>query len=168
MNLRVTTIGLAVVGAVIAIAVVAFFARQTPEPAAITGADRADQAREFIAEAREDADPKSYAEAYERAREFQRSGRLADAQLLYFYAARGGHAGAEFELAAMNDPNHHTRKTSLLAEPDAFQAYKWYSAAREHGSQQAQARLDALHEWAAQAAATGDSEAERVLLQWPQ
>ena len=74
----------------------------------------------------------------------------------------------EFELAAMNDPNHHARETSLLAEPDAFQAYKWYSAALEHGSQQAQARLDGLHEWANKAAEEGNSEAERLLLQWTQ
>jgi TPR repeat protein len=165
---RATSIGLAIAGAIIAVAVVAFFLRPSPEPGAITGADRAEEAREFIAEARDDTGPESYAEAYERAREFQQSGQLADAQVLYFYAARGGHAGAEFELATMNDPNHHASETSLLAKPDAFQAYKWYSAARDHGSNQAQARLDALHDWALQAASAGDSEAERLLLQWAQ
>jgi TPR repeat protein len=126
----------------------------------VTGADRAEDAREFIAEAGEPG-PKSYADAYERAREFQKEGRPADAQLLYFYAARGGNAAAEFELAAMNDPNHHASATN------PFQAYKWYSAALEHGSREAQSRLDALHDWTEKAAAEGNSEAERLLLQWP-
>jgi TPR repeat protein len=158
-----------IAGAAIAVAAVAaliFLTRPSPEPdGAITGEDRAEEAREFIADVRKPG-PQSYAEAYEQAREYQKDGRLADAQLLYFYAARGGHAGAEFELAAMNDPNHHTGATSLLEKPDAFQAYKWYSAALEHGSREAQARLDALRDWATEAAAQGNSEAERLLLQW--
>jgi TPR repeat protein len=56
----------------------------------------------------------------------------------------------------------------LLAEPDAYQAYKWYSAALEHGSPEAQQRLEALRDWATQAAAQGNPEAERLLLQWAQ
>jgi TPR repeat protein len=155
-------------GAAIAVAVVAaliFLTRPPSESGAVSGADRAEDAREFIADVRKPG-PESYADAYDRAREYQKDGRLADAQLLYFYAARGGHAGAEFELAAMNDPNHHDGATSLLAEPDAFQAYKWYSAALEHGTREAQSRLDALHAWATKEAAQGNSEAERLLLQW--
>jgi TPR repeat protein len=160
------------IGTGVAVAVVAALLwstvfRHSREPGAITGADRAEEAREFIAEVKK-PDSESYADAYQRARDFQKEGRLADAQLLYFYAARGGHAGAEFELAAMNDPNHHASEKSLLPDPDAFQAYKWYSAALEHGSPDAQARLDALHDWASKAAADGNSEAERLLLQWRQ
>ena len=151
--------------AVAALAALILLMRPAPEPGAVTGADRAEDAREFIAEVRKPG-PESYGEAYDRAREYQKDGRLADAQLLYFYAARGGHAGAEFELATMNDPNHHATETSLLAKPDAFQAYKWYSAALEHGSREARGRLDALRDWATQAAAQGNSEAERLLLQW--
>lgn len=106
--------------------------------------------------------------AFERAEAFRESGQLADAQLLYFYAARDGHPRAAFEYAAMNDPNHHSPETSLLPEPDAFQAYRWYTAALEGGVGEAQSRLDALREWAVTAAADGDEEADRLLLQWEQ
>jgi TPR repeat protein len=141
--------------------------RPAPEPGAVTGADRAEDAREYLADVRQEG-PESYGDAYRQAAEYRENGQLADAQLLYFYAARGGHAGAEFALAEMNDPNHHERATSLLAEPDAYQAYKWYSAALEHGSPEAQQRLEALRDWATQAAAQGNPEAERLLLQWAQ
>ena len=106
--------------------------------------------------------------AFARAEAFRQSGQLADAQLLYFYAARDGHPGAAFEYAAMNDPNHHSPETSLLPKPDAFQAFRWYTAALDRGKTEAQERLDALHAWAVAAAAEGDSEADRLLLQWEQ
>ena len=104
--------------------------------------------------------------AFERAQGFQEAGQLADAQLLFFYAARAGHAGAAFELGTLNDPNYHSPETSLLPEPDAFQAYRWYSAAQDQGVTAAGERLAALREWAEAASATGDFEAERLLLQW--
>ena len=104
--------------------------------------------------------------AFERAQGFQEAGQLADAQLLFFYAARAGHAGAAFELGTLNDPNYHSPETSLLPEPDAFQAFRWYSAAQDQGVTAAGERLAALREWAEAASATGDFEAERLLLQW--
>jgi hypothetical protein len=104
--------------------------------------------------------------AYERALELQAAGRLDDAQVLLFFGARQGHARSAFAYAEMNDPNHHSAEKSLLPEPDAFQAFRWYSAARDGGIESAAARLDALHEWAQQAAAAGDAEAEQLLLQW--
>lgn len=134
-------------------------------PPGVTDADRAEDARGVIADL-EQADDVDYASAFERAQEFRSDGRLADAQLLYFFGARGGHAPSAFELAAMNDPNHHTPETSLLPEPDPFQAYRWYSAARDQGMAQAQTRLEALREWAEKASSNGDAEAERLLLQW--
>jgi TPR repeat protein len=164
---RTTMIATALLVAVAVVAAFWYLSGPRDDPGAITGAERAEDAREFIADVREST-PESYGDAYERARRHQEEGQLADAQLLYFYAARGGHAGAEFALAEMNDPNHHEAATSLLAEPDAYQAYKWYSAALEHGSVEAQARLDALREWAIAAAEQGNSEAERLLLQWSQ
>ncbi len=106
--------------------------------------------------------------AFSRAEAFRKAGQLADAQLLYFYAARDGHPRAAFEYASMNDPNHHSPETSLLAKPDAFQAYRWYTAAIEGGVAAAQERLEALREWAVAAAADGDHEADRLLLQWEQ
>jgi len=104
--------------------------------------------------------------AYEQARAFQRDGQLADAQLLFFFGARSGHGPSAFELAAMNDPNHHSAATSLLAEPDAFQAYRWYIAARDQGVAGATERLDALRAWAMAASDAGDIDAEQLLLQW--
>ncbi len=132
---------------------------------AITGDARAEQARALLGNLEKDG-AAGYEEAYKRAQAFQESGHLADAQLLYFYAARGGHAPSAFALATMNDPNHHSSESSLLPEPDPFQAYKWYSAALAHGSKPAAARLEELHAWAKEAAANGNSEAERLLLQW--
>lgn len=104
--------------------------------------------------------------AFERARDFQRNGQLADAQLLYFYGARAGHGPSAFELAAMNDPNYHSPETSLLAEPDAFQAFRWYTVADEQAVSGAAERLDALRAWAVTASEAGDIEAEQLLLQW--
>jgi hypothetical protein len=104
--------------------------------------------------------------AFERARALQAAGQLDDAQVLYFFGARQGHAPSAFAYAEMNDPNHHSPETSLLAEPDAFQAFRWYSVALDGGMDAAAARLDALHEWARKAAEAGDADAERLLLQW--
>lgn len=106
--------------------------------------------------------------SFERARELQAAGQLDDAQVLFFFGARQGHAGSAYAYAEMNDPNHHSPETSLLAEPDAFQAFRWYSAALDGGMDAAADRLDALREWAETAAAAGDPEADRLLLQWEQ
>jgi hypothetical protein len=124
----------------------------TPEPAAAASAG---------ADAELDA-------AFERARELQSAGQLDDAQVLFFFGARQGHARSAYAYAEMNDPNYHSPETSLLAEPDAFQAFRWYSVARDGGIDTAAVRLDALREWAETAAAAGDSEADRLLLQWEQ
>jgi hypothetical protein len=104
--------------------------------------------------------------AYERALELQAAGQLDNAQVLLFFGARQGHARSAFAYAELNDPNHHSAETSLLPEPDAFQAFRWYAAARDGGVEAAAARLDELHAWAETAAAAGDADAERLLLQW--
>ena len=134
---------------------------RTEEPAAGAGAQvpAAEPAAPTGAGAELDA-------AYDRALELQAAGQLDDAQVLLFFGARRGHAPSAYSYAELNDPNHHSQQTSLLAEPDAFQAFRWYSAARDGGVDAASARLEALHEWAEAAAAAGDAEAERLLLQW--
>jgi TPR repeat protein len=161
---RIVGVILAVTIAVAAIAGVMYLVVD-PSTDGVVDAESGDEARRVVADL-EEGSSADYQQAYERAQAFQREGRLADAQLLYFYAARGGHAQSELALATMNDPNHHSEETSLLSEPDPFQAYKWYSAAVEHGAASASTRLEALHEWAEEAAADGDLEAERLLLQW--
>jgi len=138
---------------------------ETVEPAE-SPAERGDSARDIIGVLEADVDGVDYAEAYRRAEEFRSNDRMADAQLLYFYAARGGHAPAAFALATFYDPNHHSPDSSFMDEPDPFQAYKWYSEAQEAGNENAAARLDELRAWAEQAAAAGSADAERLLLQW--
>jgi len=141
----------------------------------ITGPERAEEARGIVSEIEKSApsgadgritERSELDDAFERAQEFQRKGQLADAQLLYFFGARNDHGPSAFALATMNDPNHHSPQTSLLPEPDGFQAYRWYTVARDQGVAEAPSRLDALHVWAMKAAAEGDQEAERLLLQW--
>lgn len=138
---------------------------ETIEPAE-SPEERGDSARAYIAELTSGDDEVDYAEAYERAGEFQAEGQLADAQLLYFFAARGGHGAAAFDLATSYDPNHHSQDASLMNEPDPFQAYRWYRQADEAGHEGANERLEELRAWAERAAGTGDAEAERLLLQW--
>lgn len=128
--------------------------------------ERGDSGRDVIAELRQNPDGVDYAQALARAQEFHNSGKFADAQLLYFFAARGGNRQAAFELATMYDPNHYTKETSLMDKPDPFQAYKWYRDAREAGDETASMRLAELRSWAEKAAAANDTEAERLLLQW--
>ncbi len=138
---------------------------ETVEPAE-SPAERGDSARDIIGELEAAGDSVDYGEAYRRAEEFLSEDRMADAQLLYFYAARGGHAPAAFSLATFYDPNHHSPDSSFMDEPDPFQAYKWYSEAEEAGHENAAMRLDELRAWAEQAAAAGSADAERLLLQW--
>jgi TPR repeat protein len=122
-------------------------------------------AREVITEQQEEAAP-DYVGALDQARALKAEGKLADAQLLYFFSARGGYAPAAFELAGMYDPTRFDPAASLMDEPDAFQAYKWYLAAQQGGIEEAAERLAALRTWAEAAAEEGDFEAEQLLLQW--
>lgn len=138
---------------------------ETVEPAE-TEAERGDTAREIIETLSAGDGEVDYDEALSRARDFQADGRLADAQLLTFFAARGGHAPAAFALATSYDPNHYSETTSLMEEPDPFQAYRWYRVARDAGQVDAEERLANLRRWAEDAAEDGNAEAERLLLQW--
>lgn len=165
----------------VAIAIAAIFLifpRPEPEPIPATAppletvapaesaAERGDTAREIIDALNSASEGPDYAEALARATEFQASGRLADAQLLYFFAARGGYGPAAYQLATFYDPNHYLESSGLTDEPDAFQAYKWYKEARDAGQEDAAERLAELRNWAEQAGAKGNAEAERLLLQW--
>lgn len=139
----------------------------TPEaPVVTTEEERGDNAREIIADLRASQGEVDYSQAVEYAQAFHEEGRLADSQLLYFFAARGGHAPAALDLAMMYDPNHYSAASSLMDEPDAFQAYKWYRDALEGGIQSAADRLSELRVWAEDAASAGDLQAEQLLLQW--
>jgi len=162
-----STVGIAAAVVLVILGVVVFFFILDPvddERPPITGPERAEDARALIAQL--DRNQVDHDALFDRAQAFQRDGQLADAQLLYFYSARDNHAPSAFALGTMNDPNYHTRETSLLPEPNAFQAYRWYSMAHQQGIDHAGERLQGLRQWAEEAAAEGDREADQLLQQW--
>lgn len=97
---------------------------------------------------------------------YQNEGRITDAYLLLFYAAREGDASAAFSLASMHDPNHFTEGSPLLEKPDSYQAHKWYSAAAGKGISKANERLRRLKQTTEKKAKKGDPAAKRLLLNW--
>lgn len=92
--------------------------------------------------------------------------RLDDAYLLYFYAARLGHAEAALALATQADPAYHGADRSALAQPDIPLALKWYGQAAAAGSKAAKLRLKKLRNRVEQSASHGDEQAQRLMLQW--
>ena len=103
---------------------------------------------------------------FRKAGESLKLGRIADAHLLYFFAARRGHAPAALVLAGIYDPVRFDKDRSLLGRPDPLQALKWYRVAAEQGDGEAQARLKSLESWVDAKARAGDAEAERLRLSW--
>jgi len=125
-----------------------------------------DQAREIIAELNKAAPELRTNRAYAHAEAFQDTGRLADAYLLYFYAARQGDPSSALVLGSMADPALYNAKSSFLDAPDKGQAYKWYRVAADRGNATAVERLAALRKRVEADAVTGDEQARRLLLQW--
>jgi TPR repeat protein len=103
---------------------------------------------------------------FAEAERMQGAGDLEDAYLLYRFAARHGQAQAALALGTQADPAFHTAATSFLPEPDAGQAYKWYSVAAAADSETAVQRLQDLRKRVQQEALAGDEQAKRLLLQW--
>jgi len=103
-----------------------------------------------------------FAEAERR----QGQGDLEDAYLLYRYAARHGQVQAAMKLGTAADPAWHSAATSYLPEPAPGQAHKWYSLAAAAGNKEAGRRLEELRGRLESAAAAGDEQAQRLLLQW--
>lgn len=173
-------VGVAAGVVVIIVGIAVYLARSQPEPIpdpggpleavqpAETAEERGDTAREIIDRLKASGESADYVEAHSRAQQFHADGRLADAQLLYFFAARGGYAPAAFSLASANDPNQDSAAVRVVATPDPFQAYRWYTTARDAGHDEAAGRLAALREWAESAGSAGDYKAEQLLLQWEQ
>jgi TPR repeat protein len=125
-----------------------------------------DRARAVVAKLRAgNAEPDS-GEAFARAEQLQSEGQLADAYLLYRFAAGQGHAQAALVLGTQADPAFYTPETSVLPGPDPQQAYKWYRAAAAAGNEEAVARLQQLREHVEQSAVDGNSAARRLMLQW--
>lgn len=121
-------------------------------------------AREIIAMAKENG--ASMDTLFNQAEEFRQSGKPADAHLLYFQAARQGHAGASMALAKQADPAFYSADNSVLDKPYITQARKWYLAAARAGDSTATELLENLYEHVRSQAAAGDPDARRLLLQW--
>jgi len=119
-------------------------------------------ARAWLAEA---GDPAAV-EITAKAREFQRAGRLADAWLLYFKAAREGDPAAAMALAEQADPAFYDPARSALARPDLVQAHKWYARALALGAEEARSRLKGVLERLARRASQGDEAAALLLQEW--
>jgi TPR repeat protein len=100
------------------------------------------------------------------ARTSQIGGELADAYLLYFFAAREGSSAAALELGKQADPATRDPLSSVFEGPDFNQAHKWYQIAARGGSAEARDRLKDLHQRVEQLAASGDPQAQRILLLW--
>jgi len=122
------------------------------------------RAREYIAQLREKGKPYPLSQVFARAQKFHADGSLADAHLLYFFAARENHLPSMMIMAEMSDPVHFRAEDSLLDRADAIQAWKWYLRAAELGQPLARQRLDELGAWALNASAGGDPEARQLLL----
>jgi hypothetical protein len=122
------------------------------------------RARQYIAKLRSAGKPYPLSEVFEKAQQYRGEGSLADAHLLYFFAAREDHLAAMMTMGEMSDPILFRAEDSLLDQADAVQAYKWYSKAAELGQPFASRRLDDLGYWANKAAAKGNAEASQLLL----
>ena len=122
------------------------------------------RARQYIEQVRANGKPYPLAQAVEKAQEYLREGSLADAHLLFFFAAREEHLPAVMQMAEMSDPTLFRAEDSLLDHADVIQAYKWYQKAATLGQQEAVARLENLQQWASDEAEAGNPHARQLLL----
>lgn len=122
------------------------------------------RAREYISKLRSAGKPYPLAEAFDKAGDYLQEGSLADAHLLYFFAAREDYLPAIMAMGEMSDPTRFQAADSLLDHADVIQAYKWYSKAASLGEQAAAERLQGLQQWAATEAEAGNPHARQLLL----
>jgi hypothetical protein len=134
----------------------------TPQTAIQDG----ESARELITKLRRGKLKLSAIEMLAKADSYTQQGKLSDAYLLLFYAAREGDGQAAFALASLHDPHHFSEGNTLLEKPDIFQAHKWYREAAKQQVAGAQKRLEALRGEIERQADTGDPSAQRLLLNW--
>ena len=126
------------------------------------------RAREYIEQLRDNGKPYPLDNAYDKAEQYLAEGSLADAHLLYFFAAREDHLPAIMKMAEMADPTLFQAQDSLLDHADIIQAYKWYQKAADLGHQAAVARVDGLPQWATAEAEAGNPHAKQFLLNFQQ
>ena len=123
------------------------------------------EARALIAEMRAGGDIQ-LDDVFAAAQRAQADGERADAYLLYFFAAREGHAASALTLGTQADPAQHNPQDSVFDAPDIVQAHKWYQAAAQNGDAQGRERLADLRQRVEQLAADGDPQARRISLIW--
>ncbi len=138
---------------------------ETPPPTEVVDARPGARARALIAEMRADGDIQ-LDEMFAAAQQTQAEGEMADAYLLYFFAAREGHAASALTLGTQADPAQRDPQDSVFDAPDIIQAHKWYEAAAQNGNVQGRERLADLRRRVEQLAADGDPQAQRISLIW--
>ena len=122
------------------------------------------RARRYIEQVRSAGKPYPLEIVFEKAQAFQQEGNLADAHLLFFFAARENYLPAMMMMGEMSDPIRFQAADSLLDNADVIQAYKWYQKAAEQGYQPAGERVVGLRQWAIDEAESGNSYARQLLL----
>lgn len=122
------------------------------------------RARGQIKQFREQGKPYPFDQLMAKASAFASEGSLADAHLMFFFAAREGHVEAMMMMAEMSDPTLFRADNNLLDQANAIQAYKWYRQALDSGFEPARIRLENLRNWAEAEASYGSSEAQQLLL----
>ena len=122
------------------------------------------RARQYVEKLRAEGKPYPLELVYEKAQGYLQEGSLADAHLLYFFAAREDYLPAMMKMGQMSDPTLFQAENSLLDDADVIQAYKWYQQAAEMGHQPASERVVSLRQWAQDEAAEGNSHARQLLL----
>ncbi len=83
------------------------------------------RAREYIRQVRKDGKPYPLDVIFEKADQHMQDGSLADAHLLYFFAAREDHLQSLMVMGEMSDPTLFRAEDSLLDHADVIQSYKW-------------------------------------------
>jgi len=122
------------------------------------------RARQYVEQLREDGKPYPLPQVFEKAQKYLQEGSLADAHLLYFFAAREDHLPAIMRMGEMSDPTLFRAEDSLLDNADVVQSYKWYQKAATMGHQAAAERIGSLQQWATVEAAAGNPHARQLLL----
>ena len=122
------------------------------------------QARQYVELLRSQGKPYPLELIFEKAQRYQQEGSLADAHLLFFFAAREDYLPAMMAMGEMSDPTRFRAEDSLLDNADVIQAYKWYQKASQQGFQPASERVVGLRQWATDEAEGGNSSARQLLL----
>ncbi len=124
------------------------------------------RARQYIEQLRAAGTPFPLQEIHDKAVTYSQEGSLADAHLLYFFAARENHLPSILMMAEMSDPTRFRAQDSLLDHADVIQAYKWYQRAADLGDETALVRVEDLQSWARDAAENGDPNARQLRLNY--